>query len=180
MTVPGLFRVARPAGHVTNLAKTAIQVVIVWTFALVLLPWLAVSVEAWAGVPRWDWRGRIALGGMVFALGSVVGLAAAWCMATLGKGTPVPFDAARELVVAGPYRVVRNPMAVSAIVQTIGIAVMLGSVATLVLAAGGGLVWNTLIRPPEERFLHHRFGPAYDRYRAEVRCWIPRWPPYSS
>ena len=153
MTVPDLFRVARPAGHLTNLAKTAVQVVIVWSFALVLLPWLAVTAEAWVGVPRWEWPGRVPLGWILFGLGSVVGLAAAWCMATLGKGTPVPFDAARELVVAGPYRVVRNPMAVSAIVQTIGVAAMLGSAATLALAAGGGLVWNTLIRPPEERFL---------------------------
>ena len=99
-------------------------------------------------------------------------------MATRGHGTPVPFDAARALVVAGPYRVIRNPMAVSAINQLLGIAAALGSPGCVVLAIGGGVVWHVLIRPPEERYLAATFGAEYERYRAAVRCWIPRWPPY--
>jgi protein-S-isoprenylcysteine O-methyltransferase Ste14 len=175
----GLFRVARPATPAVNVAKTLVQIVAVWTFALGLLPWLAVTAESATDVPRWDWPGRSWLGGALFAVGSAVGLASAWCMAVLGRGTPVPFDAARELVVAGPYRVVRNPMAVSALVQMLGVAVMLGSGATALLAVGGGLLWDRGIRPAEERFLAEQFGPDYQRYRQAVRCWAPRWPPYA-
>ena len=169
-----LFRVAHRAGPAWNLAKTLVQIVVVWGFALGLLPWLAVAAEDASGVPRWQWPGRIPLGIVVFLLGSAVGIASAWLMATVGQGTPVPFDAARELVVAGPYRYVRNPMAVSATVQMTGVALLYGSAATLVLAVGGGVLWHVVIRPGEERFLADRFGDPYDAYRSAVRCWVPR------
>jgi PP-loop superfamily ATP-utilizing enzyme len=43
-------------------------------------------------------------------------------------------------------------------------------------AGAGGLAWNAVIRPSEERFLAARFGAAYDDYRAGVRCWVPTLP----
>lgn len=174
-----LYRVARPAGPVANLVKTLVQMVVVWIFALGFLPWLAVQVEDAVGVPRWDWSGRVALGAVVFAVGSATGITSAWVMATVGRGTPVPFDAARELVVRGTYRYIRNPMAVSAITQMVGVAAVAGSGATLLIAVGGALVWNYGIRPSEERFLAVHFGAPYDAYRAAVRCWVPRLRPYS-
>lgn len=174
-----LYRVARPAGSAANVAKTLVQMLVVWAFALGFLPWLAVRVEEAVGVPRWDWSGRVVLGVALFLAGSATGVTSAWVMATVGRGTPVPFDAARELVIRGTYRYIRNPMAVSAIVQLIGVAVAAGSGATLLLAAGGALVWNYGIRPSEEGFLAARFGTPYDAYRAAVRCWVPRLRPYS-
>ncbi|OWY60208.1 hypothetical protein B7486_70415, partial [cyanobacterium TDX16] len=88
------------------------------------------------------------------------------------------FDAASSLVLVGPYRVVRNPMAVGAIVQMTGVAVAVGSAGVGLLALGGALVWHLGIRPSEERFLVEHFGGAYEQYRSAVRCWWPRWPPY--
>lgn len=175
-----LYRVARRAGPAANLTKTLVQLIVVWGFALGVLPWFAVQAEDAVGVTRWGWPGRHALGAVVFAAGSALGVVSAWVMATVGQGTPVPFDAARELVVRGPYRVVRNPMAVSAIVQMVGVAAMYGSGATLLLAAGGGVLWHTGIRPSEERFLAARFGEPYEAYRSAVRCWVPRLSPYSA
>ena len=40
-------------------------------------------------------------------------------MAVTGRGTPLPFDAARDLVVSGPYRLVRNPMVVAGLTQSL-------------------------------------------------------------
>jgi protein-S-isoprenylcysteine O-methyltransferase Ste14 len=174
-----LFRAARDAGPVANLVKTAGQIVVVWTFALVALPTFVVWIERRAGLWRWRWSDRLVVGVAILIAASAVGLASAWVMATLGRGTPVPFDAARELVIAGPYRVIRNPMATSAVVQIIGVAVIRGSPLTLALAVVSGVGWHLAMRPPEERFLAERFGPAYEVYRRNVRCWLPRWPPYS-
>lgn len=175
---PSLFRTARPASASRNLVKTVAQVVVVWTFALALLPAIVVTIEDRLDMPRWGSGPSAWFGGVVFLLGSATGLWSAWLMAVRGKGTPVPFDAARELVVAGPYRVVRNPMAVSAIVQTLGVAVALGSTGTVGLAMAGGIAWHVGIRPAEERFLVAQFGEPYERYRRHVRCWIPAWPPF--
>jgi protein-S-isoprenylcysteine O-methyltransferase Ste14 len=177
--LPGwLFRTARPSGPAWNLVKTLVQVIVVWSIALGLLPWVAVSVEAWLGVSRWGWPGRVPLGVLLFLAGSSIGLWSAWLMAVEGAGTPVPFDAARHLVVQGPYRLVRNPMAVSGIVQLAGITIAVGSLAVGLLALAGGVMWHVVIRPSEERFLVEQFGEQYTAYRAEVLCWIPRWPPY--
>lgn len=173
-----LFRAARPASPGWNVAKTAVQIVVVWGFALGLLPVVAVAVEDALDVPRWSWPGRRALGAGLFVVGSAAGLTSAWVMATIGRGTPVPFDAARRLVVVGPYRVVRNPMAVSAIVQLLGVAAAYGSAACVGLAIGGGVLWHVVIRPPEEQYLAATFGSAYDRYRSAVPLWRPTWPPY--
>lgn len=172
------FRVARPASRRRIAAKTAAQVVVVWGFALVVLPAIAVRVDERLGLPRLPWRRRVPLGISLFVAGSAVGLTSAWVMVDEGHGTPVPFDAARDLVLVGPYRVIRNPMAVSAIMQSTGVALILGSPTAALIPVTGAVVWNRVIRPPEEAFLADRFGDAYERYRDTVRCWIPIWPPY--
>ena len=162
-----LFRTAAPAPAARNLAKTTVQIAIVWAFALGVLPALISRAE-----PR-RWRPRRLAGFGLLGAGSGVGLWAAWVMATEGEGTPVPFDSARRLVVRGPYRHVRNPMALSACVQLLGVALLRGSPGTVALAGASAFGWHTVIRPPEERDLLRRFGADYERYRREVRCWIP-------
>jgi protein-S-isoprenylcysteine O-methyltransferase Ste14 len=172
--VPRLFRVARSATTARNLTKTLIQIVLVWGFALALLPAIVVHLEAWAGVPRWSNDATRAAGVLLFTAASGVGLWCAWLMASRGQGTPVPFDACSELIIEGPYRVIRNPMATSAVVQTLGVGLLLGSTGTCLLAVAGGVVWHVVIRPPEERFLVALFGVPYEEYRTRVRCWVPR------
>ena len=77
---------------------------------------------------------------------------------------------------AGSYRFVRNPMAVAGALQTIGVGLILGSWVVVVIAVAGAVAWNVGIRPGEEADLADRFGAAYDRYRSQVRCWIPSRP----
>lgn len=176
--VVGTYRVANPSSSTRLLRRTGVQIVVVWGAALGVLPAIAVQVDRRLGLPRLRWRGQRPLGIALFAAGSAVGLSSAWFMATAGKGTPIPFDAARRLVVVGPYRVIRNPMAVSAIVQSAGVALALGSPTAALIPPAGALVWNQVIRPTEEDFLLDRFGDSYRRYQAAVRCWVPTFRPY--
>lgn len=112
-------------------------------------------------------------GVVLFVLGSAGGLWSCVTMALQGKGTPLPAETARELVVAGPYRIVRNPMAVCGAAQTVGVGLVLGSWTVVAIGVAGAVLWNVVIRPGEEADLAERFGASYQRYRAEVRCWIP-------
>jgi len=174
------FRVARPDSRNRILVKTGLQIVGVWGFALGLLPALAVQADTVLGLPRWRSPRRRPLGLVLLVAGSALGLTSAWVMADKGKGTPIPFDAARELVVVGPYRVVRNPMVLGAISQTTGIAILLGSPSVAAIPVTGIVVWNAMLRPPEEKFLADRFGDSYRRYQDAVTCWFPTWPPYTT
>jgi protein-S-isoprenylcysteine O-methyltransferase Ste14 len=167
------FRLAQSPDPTHNVIMTGVQIVVVWGFALVAVPTVLVRIEDAVGIRRWRWPGRTRVGTGVLAVSSAVGLSAAWVMATLGQGTPVPMAAARKLVVAGPYRYVRNPMAVSAVGQILGVAFLRGSPLVSGLAIGSGVMWNSVMRPSEEDFLVNRFGEEYRRYQRSVRCWIP-------
>ena len=94
-------------------------------------------------------------------------------MAMRGEGTPLPAATARNLVVVGPYRFVRNPMAVAGALQAIGVGLWRGSWMVIASSIAGAVIWNTFIRPEEEADLAARFGSDYETYRSVVRCWIP-------
>jgi protein-S-isoprenylcysteine O-methyltransferase Ste14 len=169
-----LFRAAPPTSTRMLLVRTLLQIIVTWTFALVVLPAVAVWVgESW-GLTSWQRPITTVIGAACFTASSTLGLWAAWVMVVQGAGTPLPTAAARALVVTGPYRWVRNPMATGGVGQSLGVALMLGSWIALLIPIAGAVVWSTLMRPAEERFLLDRFGDEYGRYRNEVGLWIPR------
>ena len=168
-----LFQVARPASTRRNGTKTALWLVLVWSGALGVLPWALRCLDRRLGLPPLELPGRRSAGAALLVTGSAVGLAAARAMARDGEGTPVPFDAARRLVVTGPYRSVRNPMALSAVVQGTGVGLLLGSAGALLVPAVAATLWQRVLRPREEAFLAQRFGTEFAAYRTAVRCWLP-------
>jgi len=126
------------------------------------------------GLSSWSNLLTVIVGTAVLLVASAAGLWAAWVMVTDGAGTPLPFNAARHLVVAGPYRWVRNPMAVSGVAQVLGIALIFGSWTALVIPVLGIVLWQILLGPAEDRFLEDSFGEEYRTYRESVSTWIPR------
>jgi protein-S-isoprenylcysteine O-methyltransferase Ste14 len=169
-----LYRFAEQSSTRWIVAKTLASVVVVWGFALWFLPWV-VDRASIAWLPVWlNFSPSRIVATFVFLSGSVCGLSAAATMARQGRGTPLPFDAASQLVDTGMYAFVRNPMAVSAILQSSGVGLWLGSIPVMAYSIGAGFLWHTLIRPSEERFLHSEFGAVYDEYRNRVGLWIPR------
>ncbi|WP_286178349.1 methyltransferase family protein [Rhodopirellula sp. JC639] len=84
-------------------------------------------------------------------------------MVTQGGGTPLPTATAPRLVVAGPYRFVRNPLALAGILQGIAVGWLLGSVPVIVYSLTGIFAWHVFVRPAEEQDLLDRFGTRYQR-----------------
>lgn len=97
----------------------------------------------------------------------------------IGEGTLAPWDPTSWLVVAGPYRYMRNPMISGVVTILAGEAVLFGSVC---LAGWAGLfaainaIWFPL---GEEPGLERRFGEEYRAYKAAVPRWIPRRQPWT-
>ena len=112
--------------------------------------------------------------------GRSLGVTAAIFMARIGGGTPLPLDHAKKLVVVGPYKYVRNPMAVSGIGQGLAVALFLGSPLVAAYALMGSLIWQLIFRPLEEDDLSQRFSTDFETYRSQIRCWLPRSAPYIS
>ena len=169
---PFAFKPARVGSP--HVAVTLAQVVVFWGLFLGFGPLVISLIEQrWAlsvGFPAF----AAPVGIVVLVLASALGIWSAITMSTLGDGTPLPSAMATKLVIAGPYRFVRNPMAVAGIVQGAAVGLIVGSWLVLVYAVLGSLLWNYAVRPLEEADLEARFPDDYGQYRDDVRCWIPR------
>jgi protein-S-isoprenylcysteine O-methyltransferase Ste14 len=177
---PFAFRVARSRSVGAVLAATGGQLVVFWGVFLVIGPLILVVLER-----RWQVGFTFpqfaeAVGVIVLGLASALGVWSAVAMAVAGRGTPLPVAMPSRLVIAGPYRFVRNPMAMAGIVQGIAIGILLSSWVVIVYAIVGSVIWNLAIRPYEEADLEQRFGADFERYRGAVRCWLPRLRPISA
>ena len=174
----GMFRTSRQGSTGWLLAKTLLQIAVVWTLILFVLPYWILLLEDKVGVQRVAWTGQKLLAIALFIGISSIGLAGAYTMSKVGRGTPLPVDAPSRLVVAGVYRYVRNPMAISGIGQGLAVSLYHGSFFLWVYALIGAFAWQLIFRPLEEEDLLQRFGADYQAYMQAVRCWRPRLRPY--
>ena len=165
-----LFR-SSSSSFIQNVFKTAIQTVCIWTLALVAVPYILLDAFDALAMPGNGISLYLGLAGFICC--SILGLASAYIMVRDGSGTPLPLDQTNKLVVTGPYRYVRNPMAIAGIGQGIAIAIIFQSIPILIYSLLGALVWHLVVRPIEERDMVRRFGDSYLKYRQHVSCWIP-------
>jgi protein-S-isoprenylcysteine O-methyltransferase Ste14 len=126
------------------------------------------------------------------ALGITVGLPIAiagellrcWAVGYSGVTTRGNAVEAPNLVTAGPYAYVRNPLYVGNFITAAGFAIAFtgknSCLARLGLIAGalGSMagVYATIV-PHEERFLHEKFGEAFERYCERVPPVVPQLEP---
>ncbi|MDN4641014.1 isoprenylcysteine carboxylmethyltransferase family protein [Agreia sp. PsM10] len=157
-------------------AATGGQIVVFWGLFLVVLPVIIAFLERRWGV-GFGFAGFVPPAGVVvLVLASALGLSSAFVMSTRGHGTPLPSAMPNRLVIAGPYRWVRNPMAVAGVLQGVAAGLILSSWLVVAYAIVGSLLWNYAVRPSEEADLEARFGDDFVRYADDVRCWWPRVP----
>jgi len=108
-------------------------------FIGLVLVFLPARLLLWAGVAPPQSLGVFQIGGIALAVGGA-GLAL-WCVGTfvrVGRGTPAPFDPPRRLVVAGPYRFVRNICSLFFMKSRRWSGVLGGSIGSTVRRWGGG------------------------------------------
>jgi protein-S-isoprenylcysteine O-methyltransferase Ste14 len=81
----------------------------------------------------------------------------------------------RELITAGPYSLVRNPLYMFTIIGTAGIGLMAGSLVCALLFAGFAAVVFGYVTRAEETFLANVFGEEFRAYVARVPRFWPRF-----
>src|SRR6516165_10148704 len=138
----------------------------------VLAPWWILNSHGGATVAAWEAVPVIAAGAALYA----------WCVwnfAAVGGGTPGPWDAPSRVVAVGPYRWVRNPIYIAALLVVLGEAWLFTSLALLVYAGIMAVVFHLFVTGYEEPALGRRFGPTYAEYRRTVPRWLPRPPRHS-
>lgn len=145
-------------------------------FIGLLLVFVPQRILAEAGIQRPIRIGLVEGAGLVvFALGAALAVASVLSFVVIGKGTPAPFDPPRRLVVAGPYRWVRNPMYIGAGLVLLGAAMFYGSIGLALYTIAFWSAAHLFVLFYEEPALRRRFGAEYEEYVRRRRRWMPRW-----
>ena len=105
-------------------------------------------------------------------IGLVISL---WCFydfISVGKGTPVPTDPPKKLVIIGMYRFVRNPMYIGILFLLFGEAIFFKSFVLLGYTACVYCLFQIFIIGFEEPMLKTKFGKKYEDYCNIVPRWL--------
>src|SRR5262245_7129470 len=88
-------------------------------------------------------------------------------------GTPItPFTESAVLIRHGLYRWSRNPMYLGTLLLLAGVAILLGSLASMVVVIAFWAILQERFIRREERLLEETFGEQYRNYRRTVRRWL--------
>src|SRR5262249_51522911 len=133
-------------------------------------PWWVLTRGGASPTPAaWPAGGVIVLGFAGYLLGLGV-------LATGRRGPPGPWDAPHRVVAVGPYRWVRNPMYLSALLVVLGETWLFLSLPLLLYTGVLAVFAVTFVLGYEEPTLRRRFGESYVQYQQAVLRWGPRRP----
>lgn len=141
---------------------------------IILLPFIAVSLNNYLQLPIYDHAVMKGFGliGILTGIGLFV-----YCsiiFKVIGKGTPVPIEPPKELVVSDIYLYVRNPIYLGYWLIVLGEFLLFGHVLLLVyllLFMIGNHLYVVLF---EERELKRRFNGSYMDYIYKTPRYFPR------
>ncbi len=140
-------------------------------FALLIwhVPLAALEKQLWPSAGAWLATG---LGVEVAGLGFAI-----WARHTLGKNwtARITTGGTQELVIRGPYKIVRHPIYSGLMIGILGTAIVSGQVRAFVglLIVVVGVLFK-LRR--EESALRQHFGVAYEHYAQQVSGLVPGFP----
>jgi protein-S-isoprenylcysteine O-methyltransferase Ste14 len=160
---------------------TAIRTTVFATLFVGLWGWIAFQLHRFdssLGGPLPSWTELPGVAFMTF--GAALALACIIWLVVRGHGTPAPFDPPRDLVAAGPYRWMRNPMYVGGAATLLGLALVLRSPAILLFVPVWWLLAHLLVLFYEEPTLRRNFGASFEEYCRRVPRWWPRRPHFAA
>ncbi len=140
---------------------------------ILILPWLAMSVETFLGVVRQPSLIVQVVSVFVALSGAALQL---WCIVLfqrIGGGIPSPVYPPKKLVVKGPYRWLRNPVNFGEMMVLLALSAWFASPALLAYTILAGLIFHLFIVLYEEPRHLKWFGEEYVQYRRNVNRWIP-------
>ena len=109
-----------------------------------------------------------------FAVATAIYLWSVWNFATRGRGTPLPTDAPKRLVIQGHYLYTRNPMYLALFTALLGWLLLYQSLGLLLYTLAVAVAVSLFVVRYEEPHLQREFGADYDAYKAKVPRWLPR------
>ena len=118
----------------------------------------------------------ICAGCLLFIAGFALAVWTMFLFNNIGKGTAAPWAPPKQLVVAGPYKYVRNPMITAVLSILLAESLIFNSLEIFCWFIFF-LIINSIYFPlVEEKQLKERFGEEYLEYMKKVPRWLPKFP----
>jgi protein-S-isoprenylcysteine O-methyltransferase Ste14 len=136
----------------------------------VYVPWLILTRHGESPRPM-AW-----LAVSIISIGVVLYFSCLWFFGAVGRGTPGLWDSPRRVVTVGPYKWVRNPIYIGALLIVSGEAWLFHSVGLVFYTVALAIAFHVIVLGYEEPRLRVRFGEGYEIYRQTVSRWIPHSP----
>ena len=141
----------------------------IWMFLFLGLGWAASAFTPWANVGEFR---IVPLGIALVVTGVALSLVAFGLFRREGTEIRPDSEANNKLVITGPYRFTRNPMYLSLVVVSLGVALWAGTLPMYAVPAIVFAICNWVHIPFEEAKMRRQFGAAFDDYTKKVRRWI--------
>jgi len=134
------------------------------------------ALDFWLGFSKaFPEPANLIIGLSLIIIGWPIALWSIYVQYRIGKGTPIPIVPTQKLIIFGPYKYCRNPMALGTIIFYTGIAILLNTISML-------LILNPIVFIPilvfvklvEEKELERRFGQEYLEYKKKTPFLIPK------
>lgn len=141
----------------------------IWAAIYILLAAAASWLLGWPTLPGMP---IVPLGSAMVAL---AGIPAFWAFALFrSEDTEInpTSQTNRKLVTSGPYRFTRNPMYLSLVMLTLGIAIWVGSWPFFLAPIAVFATANWVHIPYEEGKMRRQFGAEFHDYMRRVRRWM--------
>jgi len=119
---------------------------------------------------------NIIIGGLLVILGAIFGLWSIVQQMTQAQGTPIPVMATQKLLIHGVFKYSRNPMLFGTLCAYLGVAILAGSISSMVAVLLFTLLIITYIKTIEEKELELRFGQEYLDYKESTPFFFPGVP----
>jgi protein-S-isoprenylcysteine O-methyltransferase Ste14 len=159
-------------GNVRLFLRNLVLFVFLVFSALVVVPLVLVWLsEGWL---TFSVGGLRVLGLVLIGVGAVFMLNMFVYFASVGKGTPAPFDPPKKLVTGGLFCYVRNPGYIGGVFIIVGEGVFLEAAVIFGYAAFMWIMFHLYVVFFEEPSLREKFGKDYEKYVETVPRWIPK------
>src|SRR4030042_2355001 len=141
-------------------------------FFWIIFPYILINVNDYLNLPFLKGIFFEVVGILLVIIGGSVALYCFGLFVKSGKGTPVPIDPSKKLVVKGLYKYTRNPMYLAYMMIIFGEFLIFGNIMLLIYFLLAGVCLQILVVFWEEPKLVKRFGKDYLDYKKEVPRWL--------
>ncbi|OGK64506.1 hypothetical protein A2313_04830 [Candidatus Roizmanbacteria bacterium RIFOXYB2_FULL_41_10] len=141
-------------------------------FLLVVFPFLSIRLNEILILPVYSNSIAKFLGIFMIVIGSLIWLICIGIFFYKGKGTPVPINPPRKLVVDSIYKRTRNPMYINTLLVLFGYFLYFGHLSLLCYWFMVFVVFHLFVVFYEEPTLQKKFGENYSKYCRKVPRWI--------